>query len=368
MKSTHLLYLFITQGLASIASSLCSRVSFRIDASAENILFSASPNPRNATATHDFLASSLATGPPINGTTRISGEFTFNGIYCRPRSCTRSRNTLQVLVHGLTYDKSMWSGLGYSSLYDWQTFANSRGYHTLAIDRLGHGENLDFYDPLAVVQGPIQINQLHVLLQSARHGLLDGVGKFNRIAFIGHSYGSTLGNYLAQDYAGDVDAFVLTGYSSTATIPTNLIPDFQSAATIIRRFKNTPLGYLTVSSEKARTGAFYGGKFDRSLAQYDFKVEDTVSLGEYLTPGAQPVSTSYEGHVLVVTGDRDSIFCTTGPDTCADTLNKTGQDIFPKAVYDYFVVPETGHCLTLHYSAPKAFKVAHDWLDNVFEL
>ncbi|UPK98136.1 hypothetical protein LCI18_009071 [Fusarium solani-melongenae] len=333
MKSTQLLYLFITQGLASIASPLCSHISFSINASAENIVFSVAPDPGNATAIHDFLASSLATGPPINGTTPISGDFTFNGIYCTPRSSKRSRNTLQVLVHGLTYNKSMWSGLGYSSLYDWQKFANSRGYYTLAIDRLGHGENFDSYDPLA----------LHVLLRSARNGLLDGVGKFNRIAFIGH-------------------------YSSTAMIPPNLIPNFQSAATIFRLFKNTPVGYLTVSSEKARTEAFYGGKFDRSLAQYDFKVEDTVSLGEYLTPGVQPVSTSYKGHVLVVSRDRDSIFCTAGSDTCAEILNKTGQDIFPKAEYDSFVAPDTGHCLTLHYSAPKVFKIVHDWLDNVFEL
>lgn len=34
----------------------------------------------------------------------------------------------------------------------------------------------------------------------------------------------------------------------------------------------------------------------------------------------------------------------------------------------FFVVPDSGHCLTLHYSAPLAFEVVHNWLDKVFEL
>lgn len=147
----------------------------------------------------------------------MSGEkSTINGMYCKPHSCAASRNTIQVLVHCLTYDKSMWPGLGYSSLYDWLSFANLRGYHTLAINRLGHGENLDTVDPLTVVQGRLQVKQLHFLLQSARHGLLPGVDKFDRIAYVGRSYGSTFGNHSAKDLPDDADALVLTGYSSVA--------------------------------------------------------------------------------------------------------------------------------------------------------
>lgn len=123
-----------------------------------------------------------------------------------------------------------------------------------------------------MAQGPIQVSQLHVLLLSAKHGLLAGVGKFDRIAYIGDSYGLTLGNYLVKNFPGDADALVLNGYSSTVTFPTDLVPGFHSATTISPRFKHTPLSYLTISAEESRTAAFYGAKFDQSLTAITLRV------------------------------------------------------------------------------------------------
>lgn len=120
-------------------------------------------------------------------------------------------------------------------------------------------------------------------------------------------------------------------------------------------------GYLTVVNESDRSAAFYGGSFDQHLAALDFVREDTVTVGELLSPGLEPVSTGYRGDVLVMTGDKDVLFCPGGPSTCADVLRGTGI-LFQNSSYSYALIPNTGHCLTLHKSAPLVMEVAHNWL------
>ncbi len=45
-------------------------------------------------------------------------------------------------------------------------------------------------------------------------------------------------------------------------------------------------------------------------------------------------------------------------------LDETRQ-LFPAAsTYDYYAIPDTGHCVNFHYSAPAAFNRVHNWLEN----
>ncbi|KAH8198848.1 hypothetical protein TruAng_006956 [Truncatella angustata] len=363
----HSLIAFLIIGLSNatcISSSQCSPVSFLVSASANNILFPSFLGTSNASVIAEFLYSSLANGYTSQETKQVDGVFAVNGTYCRPLVVNRHQHILQLLVHGVTYDSSMWSGFGYSSTYDWQLFASRQGYPTLAVDRLGHGINANYPDPFEIVQGPLQVELLHSLIELLKGGN-SRVGQVDGLVYVGHSYGSSLGNNLAERYPEDVDAYILTGFSSNVTISSNDIAYYESAATVDDRFKSLPLGYLTVSTEKARTASFYGGLFDESLAQYDYSREDSVTVGEFLSPGLRPVATTYTRNVLVLNGDRDSLFCAGSPSDCAQILNKTGQDLFPQAAYEYLVISNTGHCLTLHRSAPQTFATAHDWLRHV---
>jgi pimeloyl-ACP methyl ester carboxylesterase len=343
---------------------MCSNVSFSVVANTNNTFFSSLPDTNNATEVSDFLYSSLASGSEPSETKQIEDTFTIRGTYCRPQTPNTRENTLQLLVHGITYDKSMWSGLGYSSVYDWQLFASYQGYPTLSIDRLGHGTNGDYPDPFEVVQGPLQVEMLHGLIQFLKSNR-SPVGQVDTLAYVGHSYGSSLGNHLSQEYPADVEAYILTGFSSDLAIPLSDIVYYQSAATVDARFANITLGYLTVSGEDVRTASFYGGDFDEALARYDYSREGTVTVGEFLSPGLQATATNYTGNVLVINGDQDNLFCAGGADDCAQILDKTGQDLYPRASYQSHVIANTGHCLTLHRSAPITFQTAHNWLDSL---
>ncbi|KAK1851004.1 ctr copper transporter family protein [Colletotrichum chrysophilum] len=98
---------------------------------------------------------------------------------------------------------------------------------------------------------------------------------------------------LAQKHPLDVDAFILTGFSGDLGTSASALSAYGSAAMVSSRFKGLPLGYLTVVNESDRTASFYGGSFDQSLATLDYHREDTVTVGELLSPGLQPVETDY---------------------------------------------------------------------------
>lgn len=93
------------------------------------------------------------------------------------------------------------------------------GYPTLSIDRLGAGES-DRPDPINIVQASLQTNINHVIVQMLRSGTVPNTGdiKFEKVIFVGGSYGSILGNVQALQYPDDVDSYILTAYTSNYTL------------------------------------------------------------------------------------------------------------------------------------------------------
>jgi pimeloyl-ACP methyl ester carboxylesterase len=102
------------------------------------------------------------------------------------------------LVHGMTYNSTLWSGLGFSDHYSWVNHATRRGYPTLAIDRLGHGDSPARPDPVSIIQFALETEIIHQLLSKLRASELGR--SFSKIVYVGHSYGSLLGNSIARIY------------------------------------------------------------------------------------------------------------------------------------------------------------------------
>ncbi|KAK3934677.1 Alpha/Beta hydrolase protein [Diplogelasinospora grovesii] len=357
----------------------CSSVSFKLSATAENAVFASPPNPENETAIEAFVKSAFSANPPAtDGTVPASGTFTINGIYCKPTVPMPHRGAaIQILVHGITYNKTMWSGLGFGDQYDWHKFANAQGYHTLAIDRLGHGldqggqpwQRQQYPDPLNVVQGAMHVELAHQLITALRtnntgHALDRG---FDKIAYVGHSYGSFIGEALARVYPEDADALVLTGYSTSLNLGAGSALQVASAANLFpARYGRLPLGYVTIAEETQREAVFYAGAYDKRIPQVDYLFEDTVTDGEIgaLAFTLQP-ATTYKNPVMVVTGALDAFFCG-GPGSCESALNATGQFFPATSNFEYYAPADTGHDLTLHYSAPVTLQKVHDFLNKFF--
>ena len=347
---------------AAGAAAACSPVVFTVTFESENVVFGNPPDPNNATAIKEFFNTSLTEGPNIVGTQPTSQTVEISGRYCSPPVGVKQIGVLQLLVHGITYTKDLWSGFGLSDEYDWEHFATSKGYHTLAIDRLGHGQSTK-PEPLAVTQGPAHVSVLHELIQQIRSGSHPEIVEPEKLVYIGHSYGSAMGNRLSFAHPADVDVYVLTGYSDTVNVPVDAL-DLDPAAAVLPRFAGLPLGYFTFESQSARTRVFYDGPFDPAVAAHDFEVQDTVSVGELFSPGLDRVVTSFTGPVFLITGDKDFFFCSDGPPACDAVLSGTAR-LYPDARFEYEVVKNAGHLLTTQKSSRKVFQSVHKWLSRV---
>jgi hypothetical protein len=114
------------------------------------------------------------------------GNYNISMRYCEPQVANASRaDTLQFLVHGISYNKTYWNGLG-NNEYSWVDYATNQGYPTLAIDNLGNGDS-DHPDALLVTQQTIQIEIMHVIIGMLRAGTLPNVTKkFSKLLFVGN--------------------------------------------------------------------------------------------------------------------------------------------------------------------------------------
>jgi pimeloyl-ACP methyl ester carboxylesterase len=346
----------------------CTPVSFLISAATQNVVFLSPPDPNNQTAIIEFFYSGLAngTGPAIKGTTTVSGNYIIDGTYCCPTS--GPPKALEILVHGISYNKSIWSGLGINSTYNWQLYAASQGYSTLAIDRLGHGSDPQHPDPLNVVQGRLDIEIIHQLIHTVRTNPLNPLLRtFSKIIYVSHSYAGWLGSGLANAYPTDADVMVFTGFSAAVSFAPFFNTQLASASILNpARFLGLPLGYITTAQAAQRTALFYAGGFSQAVAQQDYAMEDTWTIGETGNLGFVVPATSYTGALYVTAGVEDILFCQTPITTCEQILNDTRTALFPSVEkFNYSAIENTGHVLMMHYSAPTMFSQVHQFLDTI---
>ena len=349
----------------------CSEVTFDIKATSQNLVFTQPPNPNDTNSIIDFVLKVWRGSPVLTSGSRLTtGSFSISGTYCIPEN-VESKNTLEILLHGITYNKTVWSGLGFGDTYNWHKHANNRGYATLAIDRLGYGFS-SRPDPLHVVQPSMHIEIIHQLTKVARTGSPSPLGaifgrRFDKVVLVGHSYGSYLGSAVANRYQAEVDALVLTAYSSTIDFDKLITAKWASAGDIDPvRFGGLRKGYIAQANGSERAAAFYSGGFDPAIPAADFAYADTFTDGEFGALGVllEP-AVNYTGPVLVVTAAEDGLTCQRPLSRCYEILEKTWKDNFPNVVDYSFLAPEdTGHDWMLHYSAPETFVRVHDWLEG----
>lgn len=181
----------------SDAGPTCSEVSFTVHQDVLAETFVNGPDPNNETQILDFVGNlSKGVVPERSDPFRLGQiDYRLNATYCLPTPDSKKRKTLQILVHGLTYNKTMWQGFGYDGeSYNWHQHANAHGYATFAIDLPGHG-NSAVQDPFLATQ-PHTLLNIITLINSAAHTASpdDSIGKlfahkYRRTVYVGHSCG-----------------------------------------------------------------------------------------------------------------------------------------------------------------------------------
>ena len=297
-----------------------------------------------------------------------------NGFWCPPGDGAPYLNgALQILVHGSSYTNEYWHSHAWhtgSLEYSWVDYARSQGYATLAIDRICNG-NATHPDPLLECQLSTTVEFLHAMIQQQRKD-----EKVGDITLVGHSAGSITASNLVQAYPEDVEQLVLTGWPSgpiaasgaqmyyqekniTAPPPPVYFPAYRSAHLADPvRFSGEGLedqAYILSTNESARD-LLYAGDFDTAIVRQDFLSRGSSPLGENTFTGMMSFP-AYKGPVLVVTGDLDGAAWAD-----RDVIWRTTRRFPSASKFEWLKVPNTGHSLNWHRSAPQTFKQVHQRL------
>ncbi|KAF2161610.1 hypothetical protein M409DRAFT_28004 [Zasmidium cellare ATCC 36951] len=316
---------------------------------------------------------------------QIQGTYQIAARYCEPEVKNSSRtNTLQLLVHGVTYTKDYWSGLGPpgqgydGDKYSYVAYASKQGYPTLAIDRICNG-NSSHPNGLTVIQLPANTEALYQVILQLQPSPTAGGRRFNKVIPVCHSEGATVCELLMQVHPdapvatyvihGFTNQFLVGGAASVAAVV--FLPASIAAPT---RFPGLDPTYLLTTSASGSQGVFYYGDYDKQVAAYDFANTNPVPAGELATSAlSQLPAPLYKGSLLLLNGQNDQIFCAVLPTdpligglgncgTGATSTTARTQVLFPAAKFYYNQVANTGHDLDLHRTAAQTFKISHDYL------
>lgn len=282
------------------------------------------------------------------------------GHLCTPR-ISRHAATVQVLLHGATYNASYWSWPLDSARqsYVWQ--ALEAGYSVLALDRLGYGESThpassaDTFTAQALT-----IHQVVIGLRQRGYRTLVGVG---------HSFGSAELDNEAATYPRDFDALILTGSGSTTSAQTSA----QSRQLAAVPGAPDP-GYLTSVSVQARAALLYDPQDVRpGTVAFDYATEDTLPIGEITSRPASldALTATLRVPVLLLDGMHDSHYCDgaqvvpeSGLDDCSSSVGlfTSERAHYASACFAAAVVPRSGHDLTTEDGARSAARTMMSWL------
>lgn len=292
---------------------------------------------------------------------------------------------LQILIPGNSYDHTYFNGFDarpiQSNSYSWTSYALSKGYPTLSLDRLGSGKS-DHPDPIDVLQAPYQWELIHDIVRQIRAGKVKEIARPQQVVYVGHSFGAILGTQLSAQHPEDFDAMIHTGFAipkeDQFALPGQLANIYLQASTYDpQRFPPDVFvpGCLVATSKDGRASTFFSDKadFDPSVYETDFKLKETLSLGEALTQRPLEPSFKYDKPVFVLTGQQDAVFCGNGsreleiPDCGSGPQSqlaavKALYPAVPAERFDTFTQPKAGHCHQLHYSGSEGFGKVHAWL------
>ncbi|KAI7972344.1 hypothetical protein EIK77_009785 [Talaromyces pinophilus] len=233
------------------------------------------------------------------------------------------------------------------------------GYSTLTWDRLGVGESSKG-DPLAEIQIFLEIEALYELTRTVRKGKGGNIcTSFEKVVHIGHSFGSSITNALANTFPDGTDGIVLTGFSQVSAY----VGYFALGGNFI------PVTDIPALSHRYPAGP---GDFDPALLHLAFRSGEAASPGEILTIGAgEGSSNAFSGPVLLITGERDIPFCggnclaTSAINGSASNLIVASKQYFENASpFNATVVPNAGHGLNLGYSHSITYATILDFLDT----
>jgi pimeloyl-ACP methyl ester carboxylesterase len=267
----------------------------------------------NQAQTTDDAVVCQPSGPiPVSLAPEQPARYTVSGQLCATRDELTGGTTVQLLIHGATYNRDYWDfgkidGIEYSYARDMA----AAGFPTFALDEIGASTSSHPPSDQITVQSAAFI--AHQIVQELRGGTISGV-PFGKVIIVGHSLGSTAVWEEAITY-GDVDGVIVTGAAHSVTTQF-LNANALYPAVDDPKFANSGLdsGYLTTKPGVRSTLFYSAPDYDPALIARDEARKDVVPAA-YLSTGITLVTSNatqaIQVPVLTVLGGND--FTTCGP-------------------------------------------------------
>ncbi|KAG5994240.1 hypothetical protein E4U54_003157 [Claviceps lovelessii] len=303
--------LVLLPAFAALSTAMkCWNMTIPISISARNPVFDLKPPTTEIEVTALFLDLSRpgnnATAQYLKDYATVSGNYKLAATYCEA-TARCARDGLQILTHGVGFDRSYWDYPYHSWNYSYVREAVRDGYSTLTWDRLGVGES-SHGDTVNEIQINLEIAALKAMTDMARAGQLPGVTrKFSKIVHVGHSFGSAMTYGLTAMYPSISDGIVLTGFSQVSkymayfALGANFVP-----VSKIRSLANKygPGYYAPRSKTGVHINFFDPNNFDPKLLDSAYNNGQAATAGELLTVGSGPSSSDFAGPVMIITGGK----------------------------------------------------------------
>jgi pimeloyl-ACP methyl ester carboxylesterase len=290
----------------------------------------------------------LAAGQPEN--------YSITGELCATPVELASGETVQLLIHGATYNHTYWDfgtidGVSYSYARD----LAAAGFATFAIDEIGAGQSSH---PLSSdITIDVAAYVAHEIVQDLRDGVIAHT-KFAKVIEVGHSFGSFTTWVEAATYH-DVAGAIITGAAHDTTVFSESIAADSYPAIDDPKFADSGLdpGYLT-TKPGTRGSIFYNpADSDPNVIAQDEATKDVISSTEIATGEPLEESTitqQIDVPVLVILGGDDNLFCGAEVDGASFSCS-SGQELAseeasyysPAAELRACIVPNSGHDINL---------------------
>lgn len=303
------------------------------------------------------VSCSLVKGIPVTLSAGSATSYSISGELCATAAERRDGTTVQLLIHGATYDHTYWDfgevdGVGYSYARD----LAADGYPTFAIDEVGTTDARPSV-PSADVTLDSVAYVAHEAIQDLKAGKIAGV-KFGKVIEVGHSQGSYTTWVEAATYH-DVAGVIITGAAhSLSTAAIGVLGSDFTAANTDPQFAGLGLdsGYeTTVPGE--RGSMFYNpADSDPNVISRDEATKNVVSstlVGDDLSYDIPSIIGRITAPVLVVLGGDDDLFC--GSLSDGTTLDCSSGNSIASEEAPYYAdtkirackVPGSGHDINL---------------------
>ncbi|KAI2620084.1 Alpha/Beta hydrolase protein [Hypoxylon sp. NC1633] len=366
----------LVAGLAAVAAARnCKNITVPVSISAQNANLTLAVPQDNIEVNNiildiaqpgvNFTALELS---PDDQFVTVEGTYSIAATYCEPDA--GPGHALQVLTHGVGWDRSYWDFAAQDYKYSYVNAALARNYSTFAYDRLviSSPAQKRTLDPINEVQSELEVASLAALTTLLRDGTAPGVAaRYDKVVHVGHSYGSIQTWALTATRPQLSDGIVLTGWSDAFSAGFLFGGNYIEARTASQRLADYPPGYLASEDVLGcQTNFFAPGNFDREILEAAFEATQPVTVGELMTiASVTGGSNGFPGPVLVITGDRDVPFCAGNCQTSDPSIPAQSKETFTNPSYfEAVVVPGAGHGLNLEFTAQQTYTSILDFFDK----